>query len=381
MKRKRPTHKQRITRKNFDPLGTMMLLQGTGADKALLGKRGLRQLTYAPPSQHKHKRKNPIDTATGQEVSLGHVEFTDFGSIERYVRNGFVYRAFVSTPVFEDGYRMGVPEGSVEDFTRENPTNKEWSMDGVTYTIEPAVNGYAQNVGYQISFTGAPGYYDGYKKNYVGGDLTTFATEKEAKKAAIRFHRGLKGIKRNPASESDRVYEEFHGAPPQHTLEIHETEHVHGNLAGLGDLVCLIIRLSGGKHAGQRKQLNAPDPGRAKESDIVHVASNEAKNQIYFVGGDQSVDVKVLGFRDSFDINHDGETFEATELKDLMVLGEVCKLTYRTQKAFDKFEDVDYFHRVGEDTKVRPFLLYDTMNARMRLAGGEYTVHEQGIVN
>jgi hypothetical protein len=113
----------------------------------------------------------------------------------------------------------------------------------------------------------------------------------------------------------------------------------------------------------------------------VHVASNELGNQLYLVGGDQSVDVKKLGFRDSFDIKHDGETFEATELKDLMVLGEIQKLTYRTQKSFDDFAQVDYFHQLGEDTKVRPMLLYDTMNDRMKIAGGEYHVHSVGVVN
>ena len=187
--------------------------------------------------------------------------------------------------------------------------------------------------------------------------------------------------RRNPEDLAHAVYEEFHGAPPAEILEIEETEHVHGHLAGIGDLVSMDVKLSGGKKAGGKVTLTAPDPAKAPDVDIVRVACNEVKNQLYFVGGDQSIDVTAIGFRDSFDVKHDGETFEATELKDLMVIGEVCKLTYRTQKGFDNFEDIDYFHKVGEDTKVRPFLLYDTLNQKMKLAGGEYTIHEKGIVN
>jgi hypothetical protein len=187
--------------------------------------------------------------------------------------------------------------------------------------------------------------------------------------------------RRNPESDADAVYEDFHGAPPNETLAITETEHVHGHLAGLGDLVCMTVKVSGGKKAGSSVELNAPDPSKAADANIVRVACNEDRNQIYFVGGDQALDVKALGFRESFDIDHDGETFEATELKDLMVIGEVHKLTYRTEKEFDGFEEIDYFHKVGEDTRVRPFLLYDTLNQKMKLAGGEYTIHAKGIVN
>jgi hypothetical protein len=187
--------------------------------------------------------------------------------------------------------------------------------------------------------------------------------------------------RRNPTDASDALYESFHGAPPSETLEIHEAEYVHGHLASLGDLTEIVVKLSGGAKVGATTTLTAPDPETASDKDIVHVASNELGNQLYLVGGDQSVDVKKLGFRDSFDIKHDGETFEATELKDLMVLGEIQKLTYRTQKSFDDFAQVDYFHQLGEDTKVRPMLLYDTMNDRMKIAGGEYHVHSVGVVN
>ncbi len=64
-----------------------------------------------------------------------------------------------------------------------------------------------------------------------------------------------------------------------------------------------------------------------------------------------------------------------------MIIGHVLKLTYRTEKAFDKFETIDYYHRAGEDTGQCPTLLYDTMNDLILFAGGAYTVTPQGIVN
>lgn len=291
----------RRKRKNFDPIGVAAGLSAVQSARDL----GWLDTSSRPIHKKKHHRNPDV------EVSRGHIDFVDFGSIERYQRGGYIYRAFTATPIFSDGYRMG----AVESFAPEvMPANR----------MNP---------------------------------------------------------RRNPEAEADAVYEEFHGEPPAETLAIRETERVHEHLAGLGDLVCIVVKLSGGTHAGEKKQLNAPDPATAADVDVVRVSCNEAKNQLYLVGGDQAVNVKALGFRDSFDINHDGETFEATELKDLMVLGEIHRLTYRTQKEFDKFEDIDYFHKVGEDTRVRPFLLYDTMNDRMKIAGGEYTIHARGIVN
>lgn len=318
-------------KKNFDPLSGMMLAQGTGIDRAVLGKRGFGEIGRALSG-----RRNPEDidflNDRAPYQSYGHIEFTPDG-IERYVRDGYVYMAFSNTPVFGDGYRMGTPEESAELYAVKNPAKYERCVRAVQ--ARGGANGYAV----------------------------------------------CNKLRRNPSSTSDAVYEEFHGAPPQNILEIHETEHVHGNLAGLGDLICIIVKLSGGTKAGELRELNAPDPARAPERDIVRVCCNEAKNQMYLVGGDQSIDVTKLGFRDSFDVVHDGESFEATELKDLMVLGEIHKLTYRTEKEFDDFEEIDYFHRIGEDTKVRPFLLYDTMNNWMKIAGGEYTIHARGLIN
>lgn len=313
------------------------------------------------------------------ETSRGHIEF-ETGGIERFARDGVIYRAFTATPVFPDGYRVGAPEGyadfdypmrvgGIEGEQQFKPAENPFYITQSDLLKRPEAE-HAYNQAYDMNFrkTGS------YAKADAAGTRALLAWAKK-NQLIVRNPRC------NPAPASDAVYTEFHGAPPSEVLEITETEHVHGHLAGIGDLVSIVVKLSGGTKVGATTTLTAPDPETASDTDIVHVASNESSNQLYLVGGDQSVDVEKLGFRDSFDISHDGETFEATELKDLMILGEIQKLTYRTQKSFDNFKLVDYFHKLGEDTRVRPFLLYDTLNDRMRIAGGEYHIHDVGIVN
>lgn len=312
-------------------------------DKAKQIARDLNRQHHTGGYSVRYKRRNPEDIEFlnnnyAPELSHGHIGFTPEG-LEEFTRDGYIYHAYAETPVFGDGYRMGTPIETLEQVAVENPAKYERCVRAVQ--LRGGANGYAVCAGL----------------------------------------RNPRSRRRNPASESDTLYESFHGVPPSETLDIREDEHVHGNLAGLGQLTVIELKLTGGKNAGGKTTLTAPDPVNSPDEQIVHVASNEAGTQLYLVGGDQRVDVQKLGFRDSFDVKHDGETFEASELKDLMVLGEIQKLTYRTQKGFDNFESIDYYHRLGEDTKKRPYLLYDTMNQKMKIAGGEYHIHDVGVVN
>lgn len=52
--------------------------------------------------------------------------------------------------------------------------------------------------------------------------------------------------KRNPRSSADDMYESFHGEPSDETVEFEEQEHYHSNLAALGELVELKVKLVGG---------------------------------------------------------------------------------------------------------------------------------------
>jgi hypothetical protein len=76
---------------------------------------------------------------------------------------------------------------------------------------------------------------------------------------------------------------------------------------------------------------------------------------------------------DAAALDHDG--------KDLVDLGDVYLVEYFTQKRFDKFEPIGYFHHFGEKTGVRPRLIYDRVHKLLSLAGGEYFVTPRGIEN
>jgi hypothetical protein len=344
-------------------------------------------------------------------ASQGHIEFTPDG-IERYARDGYIYAAYSATPVQEDGYRMGTVEGTAnaieQQLVYENPRRgRRNPSSDVTYIGSDGTFEYwqwADNIyrnllgqrGYMIDPTTAIALPEGTPGGLPSGArweayahhlpmiqrlIAASGTQFDASGQYGLSLENPRRARRNPASDSDAMYESFHGAPPSETLEIAETEYAHDHLGALGDLVNIEVKLTGGKNKGAMATITAPDPNRSSDERIVHLTGSADGSSLYFTGGDEALDVKQLGFRDNYTVKHDGEAFEATELKDLMVIGHIHKITYRTEKSFDDFETIDYYHKAGEDTKECPTLLYDTLNDRMKFAGGAYTIHEKGIVN
>jgi len=106
------------------------------------------------------------------------------------------------------------------------------------------------------------------------------------------------------------------------------------------------------------------------ESDAVFLCFSEDGRQMYPVGGDQKIDL------DAIKMNGD------KWFRDLMVIGELKEVTYRTKKKFDKFQLTDYYHELGEESLkkdkkskgARPTLLFDTMNSTLSVAGGHYRI-------
>jgi hypothetical protein len=154
------------------------------------------------------------------------------------------------------------------------------------------------------------------------------------------------------------MYETFHGKPSTETLEYVEEHHYHEHLAELGDLTEMKVATVTGL-----------DITVSFDGAGTKLSCNETGNQLYFVGGDQSIDL------DGFKMNTD------EWLKDHMLLGILYQVTYRTEKGFDEFQLTDYYHDVGEETGVQPVLLYDTLNQTLSVAGGQYQVKDVGIVN
>jgi hypothetical protein len=109
--------------------------------------------------------------------------------------------------------------------------------------------------------------------------------------------------------------------------------------------------------------------------DTVWLMYTKTGNQFYLRGGDQEIDLKALGMNGP-------EWF-----KDLMVLGELKRYAYSTGKKFHKFEPTEYFHLSGEglDGGVDPriaksTILYDSLNKRLKIAGGQYKVDMEDLV-
>jgi len=181
-----------------------------------------------------------------------------------------------------------------------------------------------------------------------------------------------KGSKLNPEAGAASLYEDFHGEPSSETLVIEEMIHEHEHLAGLGELMQLKIR---NKEAGFLEAcLNFNGFGETREAsfgspEAVILCCSEDRLQLYVRGGDQSVDLHALRM--------DKEPW----YRDHMMLGELCEFTYRTEKGFDNFDVLDYYHKAGEDSRVRPIVLYDTRSQLVSIAGGQYKVKKEGVVN
>jgi hypothetical protein len=193
-------------------------------------------------------------------------------------------------------------------------------------------------------------------KNYKGTNAT-------ARAYAISELDRRASSKRNPESDAAALYEEFHGKPSEQLTEYVYEEHEHDSLAQLGELISVTVLTTTGYEA----KIDAPSID-GPVNDVVQLCSSEDRRQLYFVGGNQTIDVDALGFSDA-------------DIKDLMVIGVLTQVEYCTKKKFHKFKPVDYYHELGEETGVQPILLYDPISQLMKVAGGAYEVRMEGIVN
>ena len=160
--------------------------------------------------------------------------------------------------------------------------------------------------------------------------------------------------KRN--SEADQMYETFHGTPATRALTYDQAVTYHGTFAELGKLLELKIDLDSANR-------EFPITGFGH---CLAVTTADGEN-IYFVGGDQSIDLDAIGIGAG---------------KDIVELGPCNYIAYRTQKhQFHDFEPQPYFHHLGEENGIKPMLCYDRLNQTLFFAGGDYQVKREGIVN
>jgi hypothetical protein len=194
------------------------------------------------------------------------------------------------------------------------------------------------------------------------------------------------------------LYRKFHGRGPDKIYEMQvaglDPYGGHPELTSLGPLIRLIVGEGvtlGGEYGDEVQEaewvreisfvpsvarwhdwLERTDPpvqeARAKlrEYKAPDLASVPNTRQLYIVGGTYAVDAVALG---------------ADPEKDLLDLGNVYLVEYFTQKRFDRFDPIGYFHHFGEKSGVQPRLLYDCVHKLLSLAGGEYVVTPRGIEN
>ena len=201
----------------------------------------------------------------------------------------------------------------------------------------------------------------------------SFAKRETVKEARARVAAAAtrRKRKRNQGGEFDRAgqtYAMFHGRGPSQTVTVHgmtadPKDRDGKTLAGLGTLVSMVIgnndyQINWGK--GERPPLLATDAGA---------------EQLYIVGGDQDISavLRSLGVKGT---------------QDLVNLGEVTMAEYYTQKKFDNFQPIVYYHHFGEEDAKnprrkprRPRLIYSRRNRKLMLVGGAYKIRKEGIVN
>lgn len=175
---------------------------------------------------------------------------------------------------------------------------------------------------------------------------------------------GLSNPHRNTTNHAEEtraadLYATFHGKDPREVLEIQRSAAMRMDYAALGDLDYLVFLPDGEKDARKIE---------FTKQDAVKLAANPEGTQLYFIGGNQDLS----GCLAEFPIDAE---------KDLLDLGQVIRVSYFTRKKFDGFQPVYYFHDLGEDGGASPRGIYDKLKKEIFVAGGDYKIQAEGIVN
>jgi hypothetical protein len=214
--------------------------------------------------------------------------------------------------------------------------------------------------------TGAVGKYTvGLPRTLLGKTLGVRNMKGKKKKAdpLRRIAVAEASGRRNPEQDAAEMYEKFHGKPSEGHITVKEEIHDHTHLAALGVAVNLKLQTLSGYEATIELSKGA-EPGideTKADPKAVYLATNEDGTQLYLEGGDQGVDLKALHMDGAWE-------------RDDMILGPLFELTYRTRKDFDKFEVVDYYHELGEETGDLPLLRYEPRSPHLYISGGKYKI-------
>jgi len=145
------------------------------------------------------------------------------------------------------------------------------------------------------------------------------------------------------------LHEEFTGKAGK-WMTVYDEPHMNaGDYAQLGELLALYFKPVDG---GQVQVITFAKNGRPC------LVADESARQIYFVGGDQ------------------GLPFPSG------TLGECKRIDYKQRKEHVSQPELDEWrHEFGEESGIRPTLVYDANMERMWLSDGDYRIQREGIVN
>lgn len=187
-------------------------------------------------------------------------------------------------------------------------------------------------------------------------ELAGLSVEEYAERKKLTISNPKKRKRRNP-SDVDKAaerYEEFHGEAPREIVDVQEKEIARDTYSGLGLLYEIKC-----KKGNERATYEFWTCG-------VVLARSVEGHQLYVVGGDQNCDGVLK--------NGDGS-------KDFLNLGIIERISYVTRKDFDKFKESIYEHKFGEEGGDQPWLLYNRLQKRLFIVGGDYTIAKPGIIN
>lgn len=164
--------------------------------------------------------------------------------------------------------------------------------------------------------------------------------------------------------QAERIAKLFHGTAVRGEIIVKETmrEQEHEWYVSIGPLV----KLKG------RTLLKRPFTLKfsLKPEALVHLFCSPDGKQFYLRGGDQEIDLGILGMGPGTDW-----------FRDQMVIGQGKEITYRDRKKFHRFQLTDYYHKLGEETKVKPWVTFDTLNKKLGILGGQYRVETKELVD
>lgn len=201
------------------------------------------------------------------------------------------------------------------------------------------------------------------KKKAAARRRAAQAKKKASPRKQTHAHNGGKTKRRNGPKRrnSDTLaaaiekFTEFHGKEPGRIVEYEQHVRYSKNLAEMGKLKELRFFLDRAN----------PEFPLTSFGECQAVCTPDGRN-IYFIGGDQSINLEAL---------------EIASDKDMIELGPCGYIVYDTVKGFHDFQQTNYWHPFGEEDGVFPRLAYDRLNKLLFLLGGNYQVRPEGIVN